>query len=129
MLGESKRKAITIADPPTIRATGTHPMAVAQSSRSYHLTIVPRRTLRRIVAAAGALALVGSHDLLPVSWASAQAGQLSAPIAQPLTQGTVVERALGAGERHRFSIDLADGDFVHAVIDQRDVDVTVFLFG
>jgi tetratricopeptide (TPR) repeat protein len=72
---------------------------------------------------------VGSHALLPVSLASAQAGQLSAPIAQPLTQGTVVGRALGAGERHSFSIDLAAGDFIHAVIDQLDADVTVSLFG
>ena len=100
----------------------------AQARSSNHMTVMSGRTLRRIAAAAGALAFVGSHALLPVGLARAQAGQLSAATAQALTQGTVVERTPGAGERHSFSIDLAAGDFFHAVIDQRGVDVTAFLF-
>ena len=95
---------------------------------NHQLTVMSRRTLRTIVAVAGALALVGSHALLPVGLARAQAGQLAAAKAQALTQGTVVEREPGAEERHSFSIDLAAGEFLHVVIDQRGADVTAFLF-
>src|SRR5687767_7408126 len=95
MLRGRSGKAITAPpNSPTSRATGTQPMA-AQARSSYQLTVMSGRILRRIAAAAGALAFVGSHELLPPGLVKAQAGQLSAANAQALTQGTVVERTPG----------------------------------
>ena len=86
-----------------------------------------RRALRTSAAATVWLALCASQPLVLVSRAAAHAAQTSAEAARSLTQGAVIERALGRDERHRFTIDLAAGDFLHAVIDQRGLDVEIHL--
>lgn len=50
------------------------------------------------------------------------------PAPQVLTGTAPVERDLKAGEVHTYRIDLAAGEFVHAIVDQRGIDVVVRTF-
>ncbi|MFL6501128.1 MAG: tetratricopeptide repeat protein, partial [Candidatus Udaeobacter sp.] len=40
-----------------------------------------------------------------------------------------VERELKGGETHSYRVDLQAGQFLHAVVEQRDIDIGIFLFG
>jgi tetratricopeptide (TPR) repeat protein len=47
----------------------------------------------------------------------------------PLEPGKTIERDLAGGESHSYLISLASGQFLHAVITQRQTDLTATLFG
>ena len=47
----------------------------------------------------------------------------------PLEPGKTVERDLAGGESHTYLISLASGQFLHAVIGQRQTDLMATLFG
>jgi tetratricopeptide (TPR) repeat protein/CHAT domain-containing protein len=46
-----------------------------------------------------------------------------------LTQAETSERELRAGETHTYKVNLKAGDFMHAVVEQRGIDVAVTLIG
>ena len=48
---------------------------------------------------------------------------------EPLEPGKTIERDLAGGESHSYLIALASGQFLHAVIAQRQADLTATLFG
>jgi CHAT domain-containing protein/Tfp pilus assembly protein PilF len=48
---------------------------------------------------------------------------------QALEVGKPIERELGGGQAHSYQIMLAAGQFLDAVVEQRDIDVVVKLFG
>src|SRR5262245_42743189 len=47
----------------------------------------------------------------------------------PLEPGRMIERDLAGGESHSYLVTLASGQFLHAVIAQRQTDLTATLFG
>lgn len=58
---------------------------------------------------------------------SAQSGQAQRAVTS-LQAGTPVEREIGRGEAHRFTITLEPEQFVQLVVDQRGIDVIVRVF-
>ena len=46
----------------------------------------------------------------------------------PLQPGTPVERTLGSGQAHNYSVNLDEGQFLQLVVDQRGIDVIVRVF-
>ncbi|MGA9770630.1 MAG: CHAT domain-containing tetratricopeptide repeat protein [Blastocatellia bacterium] len=46
-----------------------------------------------------------------------------------LVEGKAVERTLSGGESHSYLITMVSGEYLHAVIDQRGIDVVVALYG
>src|SRR6185295_9322721 len=46
-----------------------------------------------------------------------------------LEVGKPIEREMRGGETHAYSFPLASGQYLHAVVDQRGMDVVVSLFG
>ncbi|MGH9971215.1 MAG: tetratricopeptide repeat protein [Pyrinomonadaceae bacterium] len=46
-----------------------------------------------------------------------------------LTAGRQFERELSGGETHSYKIEIKSGEFLHAVVDQRGIDVVVALIG
>lgn len=54
--------------------------------------------------------------------------QPSSSPAEPFPEDPL-ERRLAGGETHRYEIDLTAGDYLHAVVDQRGVDVEVEILG
>lgn len=48
--------------------------------------------------------------------------------ATSLKVGQVIERTMKGGERHGYQVELVDGQFLHAVVEQRGIDVKVSLF-
>jgi CHAT domain-containing protein/tetratricopeptide (TPR) repeat protein len=46
-----------------------------------------------------------------------------------LKPNAVIERELKGGEKHSYQISLDSGQFLHAVVDQKGIDVVVVLFG
>src|SRR5262245_40271883 len=49
--------------------------------------------------------------------------------ATPLALGSAVERELKAGETHLYQIELREGEYLHAAIEQRGADVRATLKG
>jgi len=49
--------------------------------------------------------------------------------AVPLEPGKPVERELAGGQTHEYHLQLAAGQYLHVVVDQRGIDVVVTLFG
>src|SRR5262249_46100465 len=49
--------------------------------------------------------------------------------AKPLTLGVPIERELAGGETHAYQVTLSVGQYLHAVVDQRGIDVVVKVFG
>jgi tetratricopeptide (TPR) repeat protein len=49
--------------------------------------------------------------------------------AKPLTLGVPIERELAGGETHVYQVALSAGQYLHAVVDQRGIDVVVKVFG
>ena len=50
----------------------------------------------------------------------------SVPALEP---GKAIERAMAGGEVHGYKVSLKSGQFLHAVVDQRGIDVVVRLLG
>ena len=48
---------------------------------------------------------------------------------QALGSGKPIERELAGGEAHVYTIQLTTGQFLEVIVDQRGIDVVVFLFG
>jgi hypothetical protein len=46
-----------------------------------------------------------------------------------LEPGKAIERAMAGGEVHGYKVSLKSGQFLHAVVDQRGIDVVVRLLG
>ena len=46
----------------------------------------------------------------------------------PLQTGTPVERTLGPGQAHNYSVNLDEGQFLQLIVDQRGIDVVVRVF-
>jgi CHAT domain-containing protein/tetratricopeptide (TPR) repeat protein len=63
--------------------------------------------------------------LLLSTFASAQ----TLPEVRALEPNKPIERELRGGEIHAYSISLTTGQFLHVTVDQRGVDLVVFLFG
>ena len=51
------------------------------------------------------------------------------PQIEPLEPGKLIERDLAGGETHSYLITLASGQFFHAIIAQRQMDLTATLYG
>src|SRR5215470_7521291 len=47
---------------------------------------------------------------------------------QRMEPGRVVERELKGGEVHQYQVEMEAGQFLHAVVDQRGIDVVVIVF-
>jgi hypothetical protein len=67
----------------------------------------------------------GQHFIFPVS-SSGITGQADVT---ELVLGKPIERELKGGEAHSYKIALAAGQYLHAVVDQKGIDVVVRLFG
>ena len=50
------------------------------------------------------------------------------PANTPLQAGTPIERTLGPGQSHNYSVNLDEGQFMQLVVDQRGIDVVVRVF-
>src|SRR5215475_5634948 len=48
--------------------------------------------------------------------------------AKPLTLGVPIERELAGGQSHSYQFTLVAGQFLHAIVDQRGIDVVVTVF-
>ena len=82
-----------------------------------------RRALQAVAMAAVGLAVVNPQRLSSAATPAALAQQGPSS----LTPGALIDRTLRGGERQIFTIELAAGDFVYVVIDQRGADVAVRL--
>jgi len=73
--------------------------------------------------------------LFPGATVSAQGKGDSSATAQPKSEirtlklGDRIERELKGGEAHAYRIDLAAGQYLHAVVEQRGIDVVIRFFG
>jgi tetratricopeptide (TPR) repeat protein len=57
------------------------------------------------------------------------ASQLPPPDLVTLEVGKAIERNLSGGQSHWYQITLAEGQYLHFVVDQRGIDVVVVLYG
>ncbi len=99
---------------------------------------VKRRRLRRVVFTAALIWLSsapisanGDFSVLWSAWINQQepaVASQSAQQADPIEPGKSIERALAGGESHSYLITLASGQFLQAVIGQRQLDLTAMLF-
>jgi CHAT domain-containing protein len=62
-------------------------------------------------------------------WLSADSIVVAQKGGDPLEPGKTIERDLAGGESHSYLITLASGQFLQAVIEQRQTDLTATLFG
>ncbi|HUS12791.1 MAG TPA: CHAT domain-containing protein [Pyrinomonadaceae bacterium] len=99
-----------------------------------------RRTATRLIGVG--LFILSSLALLPIQTRSARENysfpgvdnypSSSAVVPQESTTletGTNINRELKGGETHLFRLDLAPGQFLRVVVNQKGIDVTVTLFG
>ena len=82
--------------------------------------------VRKEIAAGTILVLAAFLNGRPVH---GDFGESSAPKRQPLEVGKPVEASLAAGEVHRYSVELASGQYVRVIAEQRGVDVVVTVLG
>src|SRR5262245_22081739 len=69
-----------------------------------------------------------SRQPIRLNHRSADAAQ-NEPQANPIEPGKSIERELAGGESHSYLIKLSSGQFLQAVIGQRQLDLTATLFG
>src|SRR5262245_12121651 len=72
------------------------------------------------------LIFVGTSSLSRLSAIAAMTNPQSQ--IQRLEPGRAVERELKGGEVHQYQVEMEAGQFLHAVVDQRGIDVIVFVF-
>src|SRR5688500_12221421 len=98
------------------------------------MVYLPHRTYTRRVLIFAFVALTGL--LAPPAKALRAARQAAKQEAAPravqdagaLQKGKPVERELKGGETHSYRVALAAGQYVHAVVEQKGIDVVVVLF-
>ncbi|HEU4388727.1 MAG TPA: hypothetical protein VFV34_13075, partial [Blastocatellia bacterium] len=69
------------------------------------------------------------HVLKPTQESSIASHQMAnGNEVRPLEAGKPVERELAGGDTHRYAVSLSAGIFLHAIVDQRGIDVVVAAF-